>query len=416
MIRPSTKPKIAILSIRNEYPNGGVLAIIKTVYQFCQTYFDPTVFVLSFDPAISTSIKRAKFSSTSRTTTFEGMQCIEVGARWAFWEPGHYANTQEQWENVLKDYDYFFAVSATPIAAHPLALLNKKFVLWCSTPYNNDRTERVKTLHGIRKIIDTAAQPFMNHIEKTILEKATTVLALSSYSKKEFNKLVPTKNISLCPQPVTAINQTSQKKDPNLIISVGRFSDPRKNIGMLIHTFAQIQQTIPQAKLCIIGQKPTEKQLKPFENTIKNLNISFSGPLSKEALANYYQKASLKLITSYQEGFGIAGLEALAAGTPVITTNCGGVNDFVINNLSGFIVRINDTNAMATKAIELLINKDLWNIISKNALQLVEQKFSLQKVHSLFQQALFATYPELALLENHKPSQPQEHRYEHSSY
>lgn len=414
MIRPSTKPKIAILSIRNEYPNGGVLATIKTVYQFCQTYFAPTVFVLSFDPSISTSIKRAKFSSSTRATTFEGMQCVEVGARWAFWEPWHYAATQKYWSQALQNYDYFFAVSATPIAAHPLALLDKKFVLWVSTPYNNDRTERVKTLHGIRKIIDAAAQPFMNKIEKTIIEKATTVLALSSYSKKEFNKLVPTKNISLCPQPV-ATNNALQSKDPNLIISVGRFSDPRKNIGMLIQTFAQIQATIPQAKLYIIGQKPTNEQLKPFEQILSSFNITFTGPLSKNELTRYYQEASLKLITSYQEGFGIAGLEALARGTPVITTNCGGVTDFVINNHSGFIVPINDSKAMATNAIKLLTYKHLWDSISNNARTFVDQNFSVQKVHSLFEHALFLTYPELALCNIPINHNKQVSSYEHFS-
>lgn len=416
MISPSRRPKIAILSIRNEYSHGGVLATVKTVYQFCQTYFDPTVFVLSFDPAISTSIKRAKVSSTFRATTFDGMQCVEIGARWAFWEPWHYASTQRYWEQALQGYDYFFAVSATPLAAHPLALLDKKFILWCSTPYNNDRTERAKKLHGIRKIIDNAAQPFMHRIEKNILEKATTVLALSSYSKKEFNKLVPSKSISLCPQPIEIINKSSQQKDPNLIISVGRFSDPRKNIVMLIQTFAQIQAIIPHAKLCIIGQKPTEEQLKPLQQTLSNLNITFTGPLSKEALTLYYQQASLKLITSYQEGFGIAGLEALANGTPVITTNCGGVNDFVINNLTGFIVSINDANAMAAKAIQLLTDKTSWNTISKNALQLVEQNFSLQKVYSLFEYALFLTYPELALLNISNTLNPQAQPYEYSSH
>ena len=43
------KPKIAILTIRNSYKFGGVLTSVKKLYEFCENYFDPTVFYLSFD-------------------------------------------------------------------------------------------------------------------------------------------------------------------------------------------------------------------------------------------------------------------------------------------------------------------------------------------------------------------------------
>ena len=51
------KPKIALLTIRNTYNYGGVLSCLKVAYQFCEKYFDPTVFFLGFDKEISTSIK-----------------------------------------------------------------------------------------------------------------------------------------------------------------------------------------------------------------------------------------------------------------------------------------------------------------------------------------------------------------------
>jgi len=56
------KPKIAILSLKNSYGYGGVLSSLKVAHDFCNKYFDPTVFFLGFEPAISTSLKTLKFS------------------------------------------------------------------------------------------------------------------------------------------------------------------------------------------------------------------------------------------------------------------------------------------------------------------------------------------------------------------
>ncbi|MBM3887267.1 glycosyltransferase family 4 protein, partial [Candidatus Dependentiae bacterium] len=194
------KPKIAILSIRNSYGFGGVFATLKVVHDFSQKYFEPTIFYLSYDAEISAHLRGFQWQSTNRNATFFGMNCVEIGSRWAFWEPGHYIFTMKQWREALKDFDYFFVVSATPIAGHPLVQLDKKFVIWISTSYDQDRTERVKQLKGIRWLINKCAQPAMRFIEKQILAKASHVLALSSYSRSEFLKTLQNrkKEMSIC--------------------------------------------------------------------------------------------------------------------------------------------------------------------------------------------------------------------------
>ena len=203
-MRERSKPKIAILSIRNTYSYGGVLATLKIVHDFCSEYFDPTVFFLGFDKEISASVKGFSRTSCNRPLDYCSMKSVEIGARWAFWEPGHYAFTKDQWEQALKDYDYFFVVSATPIAGHPLVLLNKKFAIWISTPYDGDRTERVKRLAGIRSVINRLAEPRMRAIEKSVLQNASFVWPLSSYSKEQFEKTLGKKlaRFALCGHPI----------------------------------------------------------------------------------------------------------------------------------------------------------------------------------------------------------------------
>lgn len=394
------KPKIAILSIRNSYGFGGVFATLKVVHDFCGQYFEPTVFYLSFDSEISAHLKGFKFHASNRESTFFGMHCIEIGSKWAFWEPGHYSYTKERWHEALEGFDYFFVVSATPIAAHPLVILNKKFVLWISTPYDQDRSERVKQLKGIRKIVNAIAEPCMRIIERKILNRATNIIALSSYSRNEFLKILGRnkRTISVCGYPLSTTITPNLEKNfkSHLIIAVGRFSDPRKNIVMLLDAFKKIHAKIPQARLCIIGKEPLPEIIHPYLDESFFDAITFTGQITPNDLHRFYQDASLMLVTSYQEGFGIAALESAYSGTPVITTDCGGIRDFVINGYNGYVVAINDSSAMANRAIELLQNKNLLQEFSYNGHHLSDALFKQSKVYSHFKQALINTYPNLA--------------------
>lgn len=393
------KPKIAILSIRNSYGFGGVFATLKVVHDFCSQYFEPTVFYLSFDSEISAHLRGLKFHSSSRESIFFGMHCVEIGSRWAFWEPGHYSYTKTRWHEALEGFDYFFVVSATPIAAHPLVLLNKKFVLWISTPYDQDRSERVKELKGIRKLVNTMAEPCMRMIERRILNRATNIIALSSYSRNEFLKILGRnkRTISVCgyplTNPITPNLEKTSKQD--LIIAVGRFSDPRKNISMLLAAFKKIHAKIPHIRLCIIGKEPLPEIIHPYLDEPFFDAITFTGQITLKDLHRFYHEASLMLVTSYQEGFGIAALESAYSGTPVITTDCGGVRDFVINGYNGYVVAINDATTMANRAIELLQNKMLLQEFSYNGHHLSDALFKQSKVYNHFKQALINTYPTL---------------------
>jgi glycosyltransferase involved in cell wall biosynthesis len=101
------------------------------------------------------------------------------------------------------------------------------------------------------------------------------------------------------------------------------------------------------------------------------------------------------LITSHQEGLGIVGLEALLHGTPVIATLCGGPEDFIIQGRNGYLVPIDDVQAMADKALELLSNHALLCQLSLAARDFIHAQYSLQTIHEIFKQGLSTTYPEL---------------------
>jgi len=390
--------KIAILTL-HPHNYGGVLATQRFVYHFCQKYFEPTLFFLGFDPAISASIKRLKYRSQVRYTNYFGMQSVEIGSRWAFWEPGHYKNTIKQWEKELAGYEYFIVASGTPIAAHPLVLLNKRFIGNYATPCEADRTQRMGKTTGIRAFIEKRAHTKMLAIEKEILEKTTLVMPMSQYTKVQFDTLCEglEQKTLVCGQPIAdeKIGIVPITKKGKILLAVGRFDDPRKNIAMLLQVFDWLYTQVPDLILYIVGSRPSPEVLKPYESLKSFKAIVFTGYVEASVRDLLYEQADIMLITSYQEGLGIIGLEALARGIPVVSTDCGGSRDFVIEGKTGYLVAINDVEAMVLRVLTLLTNSTLYEAIRKYSPEFIKQEFSVTTIEEKYKQALITVYPEL---------------------
>lgn len=394
------KKKIAILTL-HPHNYGGVLALQKNVYQFCAKYFEPTLFFLGFGADISTSIKRCKFSSRVRHTSYFGMQAVEIGSRWAFWEPLHYRNTIKKWEKELEGYDYFFVASGTPIVAHPLILLNKKFVGIYASDHATDRTQRMAQWSGIRGFIEKQAHPRMLKIEKEILKKTNYLWAMSRYTQNQFEKVLgEQRQLAICAHPVVdekiGIVNHHKAADEQMIITVGRFDDPRKNIGMLFSVFEQLYAQLPHLKLYVIGSVPLPSTVAPYAQKPFFKSVVFTGYVEASALDMFYEQADLMLITSHQEGLGIVGLEALGRGVPVISTRCGGPEDFVLEGITGYLVEVNDVQAMVAKALLVLTDAQEHARLRQQGPEFIQKNFSVAAIEAKYIEGLVATYPELS--------------------
>lgn len=391
------KPKIAILTIRNSYKFGGIFSYTKKIYRFFQKYFDPTIFYLSFDPKVSANIKSFNFKNQVRHVNFYGMNAVEVGSKWAFWEPGHYVYSLSLWKKVLKNYDYFFLESGTAIAGYPLAKLNKKFVISIAAVYQDDQIKKASKLKGIRKIIDFFAQSKMLKIEKFILKKADYILPISNDTKNRINEILDNKkeNLSIWSFPISLKIKQKKISESKNIIAIGRFSDPRKNFDMLIRSFEGICKLLPKSQLYIVGKKPEEMIIEKYKNLNCFNNILFTGILTEEDKNSFLKCSDLMLISSYQEGLSIVGLEAMSYGLPVVATDCGGPSDYIINGKNGYLVNIDDDYNMAKKALKILSSDDLYKKFSDFALTFIKDNYSQGRFESIIKYGLIKVYPEL---------------------
>jgi len=162
-----------------------------------------------------------------------------------------------------------------------------------------------------------------------------------------------------------------------------------KRIPDVIHTFAKINQQIP-SKLLMVGDGPERRAAEDLGRKIGIYeDIVFLG--SQDAVEEIYSIGDIFLLPSESESFGLAALEAMACGVPVIASNTGGIPELVIDDYSGFTSPIGDVDKMAKDAMYLLSDMSRWKQFSAQATEHA-QKFSIDHIvpayESIYQEVL----------------------------
>jgi glycosyltransferase involved in cell wall biosynthesis len=157
--------------------------------------------------------------------------------------------------------------------------------------------------------------------------------------------------------------------DEPLVVTVSRLVK-RKNPALLISAFARVLKVVPDAKLVIAGSGREEDSL---SRQIKRLNITNSvlmlGGLAKEKVAQLLAAADVFALPSKVESFGLALMEASAAGVPVVCSNSGGVPEVFQDGFNALLYPPGDDNAMAKAIICLIQDGELAKKISANAVE-----------------------------------------------
>ncbi len=131
-----------------------------------------------------------------------------------------------------------------------------------------------------------------------------------------------------------------------------------KNVGLLIKAFALVAKEIPEATLRIYGDGPERGTL---EALAESLGI---GP--KTAFLGHVPEAGTRCgefsafaVPSSRESFGLAALEAMACGVPVVATEVGGLPELILDGETGMLVPPEDERAMADALLKVLRDRDL---------------------------------------------------------
>jgi len=232
----------------------------------------------------------------------------------------------------------------------------------------------VTTLHG-SDITLVGSHPFYKPAVTFSINNSDVVTAVSKNLRSDtFSLFDVHKEIHVVPNfinisrydniRVNCERSTVATANEVILTHVSNFR-PVKSVLDVIETFAKVRQNMP-AKLMMVGDGPDRLSA---ENRCRELDIwddvVFFGKTNEVSKILCY--SDLLLLPSQTESFGLAALEAMAAATPVISTNTGGLPEVNIHGQTGFLTSVGDVDAMANHAIALLSDKEKLTLFKHQA-------------------------------------------------
>lgn len=156
-----------------------------------------------------------------------------------------------------------------------------------------------------------------------------------------------------------------------------------KRVDDVVRIFAEVQKQLP-ARLLLVGDGPERSKV---ESLVRELGVTdsvcFLG--KQDAFADVLQYTDVFLLPSESESFGLAALEAMSCGVPVVATKIQGIPEVVTDGVNGFLSDVGDIESMAAQVLQLLHNRELHQSFSVAARAMVEELYTQHKVISQYE-------------------------------
>ncbi len=250
----------------------------------------------------------------------------------------------------------------------------------------------VTTLHGT-DITLVGLEPSFLPLVKFSIEQSDGVTAVSRFLKEKTNTNYDIqKDISVIPNFIdTEIYKPKEKcvhkeqfapKGEKILVHTSNFRQV-KRVTDTIRILEQVIKEVP-AKLLLVGDGPDRSEC---ERLCRQLNlcdhVKFLG--KQDGLVEILDSSDVFLIPSQSESFGLAALEAMSCGLPVVSSSVGGLPELVKHNETGFIAEIGDIERMAKYTVDLLTNKRKYELFSQNARNRAVNKFDRSKIVPMYE-------------------------------
>ena len=249
----------------------------------------------------------------------------------------------------------------------------------------------VTTLHGT-DITLVGQHPSYKHAVEFSINQSDTVTSVSESLKADTLKFF---NIRKDIQVITNfIDNTEFHKDmicqrkqfaaadEKILIHVSNLR-PVKRVEEVLQIFKNVHAKV-KSMLIIIGEGPDMEKINEFMEENPDLigKIRLLGKVND--LYRILQLSDVFLLPSEQESFGLAALEAMAANTPVISSNAGGIPEVNIQGETGYLAEIGNVEAMSNYTIKLLRDEKLLAKMKHNAKEQA-MRFDLKNILPLYE-------------------------------
>ena len=249
----------------------------------------------------------------------------------------------------------------------------------------------ITTLHGTDITLVGQESSFYG-ITKFSIEQSDGVTAVSNYLRDETYRAFGCGTCDIRTIPNFVNLQEYRPGDPDcrgrlappghrLITHVSNFREV-KRVKDVIRVFARIQRALP-ATLIMIGDGPERVDA---ESEARELGVAehvrFLGRI--DSVASLLQGSDLFILPSQTESFGLAALEAMACGSPVVATRAGGLPEVIDDGVNGILEPVGSVEAMGRRAVELLRDPERHAAMRAAAIAKAEQ-FSSDQIVPMYE-------------------------------
>ncbi len=242
----------------------------------------------------------------------------------------------------------------------------------------------VSTIHateiGRRNGIRNDYQRTINEVEQHLVNQSHELIGCSKYMAEQISYAFNVQNerIHVIPNGVDAskfdvkvdtrqITRRYAKKGERIVSFVGRLVF-EKGVHVLIGAVPKVLEKVPKVNFVIVGEGGMKDYLtkEAWDFGVAE-HVFFTGFVDEKTLISIYQASDAAVFPSLYEPFGITALEAMAAKTPIVVSDTGGLAEIVENEKTGIKVYVDNSDSLAWGILRILQNPALSDKIRRDA-------------------------------------------------
>lgn len=386
--------RIAIVT--HSLGSGGVDSVVRFLYKTLTESgrYHPEIISLATSSSDAASVLLRKVGTWGRGALVEtheerGLPYRHIGTYGAELEFMRY-QPRSILTRILAEYDLIQVVAGTPAWGNVIGRVNVPVCLQVATLAGSERKTLLANGSPMLRAWRTAMTVANRPIETQALCRMDCVFVENRWMYAFVRaKTRPSCAVLFAPPGVDTevfCPKACNSVSIDYILSVGRFADPRKNLSLLLHAYTRLRRRCQHPpRLVLAGAfelSRTDEGLMEEQGIVDYVDIRLRP--STEELAELYRHARLFVMPSNEEGLGIAVLEAMASGVPIVSTRNGGVETAVIDGKNGLLTPVGEIVGLSDAMGRILEDGELSRHIGEAARRTALEQFSMRATGTVF--------------------------------